>query len=88
MQKTNAQEVRNMLARFLGEDEKNFALLNNSLSDVDTMTRSIMQVCQRNAANSMNDLAQKDVTLKMLNVNVLFSLILLKWEKLLPDKLH
>lgn len=71
MQKTNAQEVRNMLARFLGEDEKNFALLNNSLSDVDTMTRSIMQVCQRNAANSMNDLAQKDVTLKMLNVNVL-----------------
>lgn len=70
-QKRNAREIREELMTFLGSEERNFAQLNNSLSDVDTMAKCIIQVCNRNAVNMMNGLAERDPTMKMLHVNIL-----------------
>ena len=71
LQKNNAKEIRDTLASFVGEDERSFALLSQNIGDIDTLAHSIIQTSQRNAKSAMNDLAEKDATLKMLKVNIL-----------------
>lgn len=71
LQKSNAKEIRDILAGFVGDEERSFSLLSQSIGDIDTLSHSIIQTSQRNAKNAMNDLAEKDATLKMLKVNIL-----------------
>lgn len=71
LQKNNAKEIRDTLAGFVGEEERSFALLSQNIGDIDTLAHSIIQTSQRNAKSAMNDLAEKDATLKMLKVNIL-----------------
>lgn len=70
-QKSNSLQVREALASFLSADEKNFGLLYNSLSDIDTLVQAILGVCNRNAVSMMENMAEKDPTMKMLKVNIL-----------------
>lgn len=71
LQKSNAQEIRDTLAQFVGDSERSFAQLSQNIGDLDTLAHSIIQTSQRNAKKAMNDLAEKDATLKMLKVNIL-----------------
>lgn len=70
-QKSNSLQVREAMASFLSPDEKSFGLLYNSLSDIDTLVQTILGVCNRNAVSMMENMAEKDPSMKMLKVNVL-----------------
>lgn len=70
-QKDCAAEVRKVLTDMLGEDERSFSNLANSIGNYDELTRSIVKVCERHAKNAMFGLAEKDETLKVLGVNIL-----------------
>lgn len=70
-QKRNAREIREELISRIGAEERSFTQLNASLSDVDTLAKCFTQVCNRNAVNMMDNMAEKDPTMKMLHVNIL-----------------
>ncbi len=70
-QRRNAREIRQELVNRIGEDERGFSQLNSAMGDVDSMAKCFTQVCNRNAVQQMNDMAEKDSTMKMLHVNIL-----------------
>ena len=70
-QKKNAREIREELVNRLGGEERGFAQLNQAMGDIDSIVKCFTQVCNRNAVATMNDMAEKDPTMKMLHVNIL-----------------
>ena len=70
-QKQCALEVRKVLTDMLGEDERSFGNLANSIGNYDSLTRSIVKVCESHAKKAMLGLAEQDETLKVLGVNIL-----------------
>lgn len=70
-QRQSASEVRKVLTDMLGEDERSFTNLANSMGDYDSLTRSIVKVCERHAKQALQGLAEQDETLKVLGVNIL-----------------
>lgn len=70
-QQTNAQDVRNNIVAMLGSDtRRNFAALTEKL-DVNTVQDIFSKICLKNAKQMMVDVAKKDITMKLVKVNIL-----------------
>jgi hypothetical protein len=70
-QSGNAQSIRNRLVTLLGEDgERSFAGLCDK-TDYETTINIVLEICQKNAHDSMEDSAKADPLNKMVGVNIL-----------------